>query len=271
MRIENRIPKFYVISETKINEQNLSSALMDFGFTTFDKNWKEKNKGVRVSDVEKLPECLVKFIVKTDHGLNNQDVNLGLSNNESVFLQHSFISVLFKDISYEFTTVISSDNIKNYKILKSSVNVDKISFWVPAEIEVSKAAMIDFGLTFDDIKKRIEIIISEFAKLGKTEEELSMLKEKLGILFPKAVQLDAVISNSVYEWREMILRFTQPNRSDEERFLFLSILRDFKRRYPSSFQDLTLQNIRTGEFFGVDSLDSGDKAWNNFRAVKQRS
>lgn len=269
MRIDNRIPKFYVISESKINEQNLNSALMDFGFTKFDNQWKDKNKGIRVSDNEKLPEYLVKLIVKSDHQLNNEDVNKGLINNESVFLQHSFVTVLFKDISYETTTNISSDNIKGYKILKSNIDTNKMSFWIPKKVEPSKAAMIDFGLTFEDIKKRINIIVEEFAKHGSSQQEQELIRQECSTLFPRAVQLDAVMTNSIFEWREIILRFTQSNRSDEERYLFLHLLRDFKRRYPSSFQDIIVQDIKTGELFGVDSIDGG--GWENFRAIKQRS
>ncbi len=271
MRLENRVPKTYVISESKINEDTLKSALSDFGFSKYEQEWKEKNKGVRVSDNEKLPETLVKLITKGSHNLTNQEVNLGLVANESVFLKHSIITVMFKDISLNVSTNISSDNIKNYEILKSNIDKDKISFWVPGFIEKSKAAMIDYGLAFDDITKRIKNIIDEFEKINTNQEEMQHLSNLLVQLYPQAIQIDAVMSCSLYEWRDIILRFSQPYRLDEERYIFLYLLRDFKRRYPSSFQDIVIENISSNEVFGVDTLDSDNSIWKNFRAVKKRT
>jgi hypothetical protein len=271
MRIENRIPRTYIISETKINEDTFDSALRDLGFPKYTKEWKEKNKGVRISDVEKIPEFLVKAIVKSEHKLNNAEACLGLVANESIFLKYSEATVFFKDISYNAATSISSDNIKSYEMVKSGIDKEKISFWVPGSIEKSKAAMIDFGLTFEDVQKRINIIIEEFEKRNASDEEMAMVKQKALDLLPRAVQIDAIINASMSEWREMLLRYTQPGRDDELRYIYLHLFRDMKRRYPSLLQDLVLQNITNREIFGADTLDAQETIWQDFRVVKQHT
>jgi hypothetical protein len=126
---------------------------------------------------------------------------------------------------------------------------------VPPQITKNKETLIEYGLIYRDFGNHIHKIMNIDNKLINS----------LVSLLPLNTQTNGFLNCNLLEWKNLILNNTKSSSSAENKYVFLKILKDFKRRYVNLFSDIKLISAEDNGIYGIDSIDEDN--WYNFYAT----
>ena len=271
--VQNNIPKFYIVSDTKINPQTLEKYLEESGKTHILKEWVENNPdSQKISSLEKHLEITGRsFGVYTDLKTTNAGyLKEILKNPYSQFLlQQANVNVFFENISINFLFLIMRLQIDNLNLINERITLDKLGFWLPPMMDqpAQKDAALKFGFACSGLAQKIEELMT-FYHFHVLEKENPNLAEKIRSnimrLMPVSAQFNLGINASLLSWRQLLVRASDFLSEDEMRYVFLNLSREFKARYFSVFQDVVLEDMQGGQF-GLDTLRTDDLAWYKYK------
>jgi hypothetical protein len=271
--VQNNIPTFYVVGDTKINPQTLEKFLKESGKENILTNWIENNPDAqKVSQLEKFIELTGRsFGVHTDMKADNANyIKELLKNPYSQFLfQQANVNIFFQNISINFLFLMMRLQVENLNLVNEKINLDKLGFWLPPIMDQpnQKDAALKFGLGCTDLAQRIEELLT-FYHYHVIEKENPSMAEKLRSnimrLMPVSAQFNLGVNTTLLSWRQLLIRSTDFLSEDEMRYVFLNLARELKVRYFSIFQDCVLEDIG-GKQFGLDSLRTEEKAWYKYK------
>jgi len=273
--VQNNIPKFYVIGDTKLNTQTFEKYLEEAGKSSIFKEWMKNNpEANKISSLEKQLELTGRcFGVFSDLKANNAEyMKQILKNPYSHFLlQQTNVNVFFENVSINFLFLIMRLQIDNLALINEKITLDKLGFWLPPMMDqpAQKEAALKFGLTCNKLAQGIEELLT-FYRYNVLEKENAAVAEKIRSnimrLMPVSAQFNLGINTSIVSWRQLLIRATDFLSEDELRYVFLMLAREFKTRYYSVFQDCVLEDT-AGKQLGLDSLRTGtdDKAWYKYK------
>jgi hypothetical protein len=271
--VENNIPKFYIISDTKINPQTLEKYLEESGKSDILKKWIENNpESQKVTSLEKHLEITGRaFGLYTSLNVNNAEyMKEILKNPYSQFLfQQANVNIFFENISINFLFLVMRLQIEGLNLINEKITLDKLGFWLPPMMDQpsQKEAALKFGLACSGLAQKIEELMT-FYQFHIIEKDNANLAEKIRSnimrLMPVSAQFNLGINTTLSSWRQILIRASDFMSEDEMRYIFLSLAREFKIRYYSIFQDIVLEDIN-GKQFGLDTLRTEDKAWYKYK------
>lgn len=271
--VENNIPKFYIVGDTKINPQTLEKYLQESGKDSILKKWLESNPdSQKISQLEKFVEITGRaFGIHTDlKGDNATYLKELLKNPYSQFLfQQANVNIFFENISINFLFLIMRLQVENLNLVNERINLDKLGFWLPPIMDQpnQKDAALQFGLGCTGLAQKIEELLT-FYQYHIVQKDNPSLAEKLRSnimrLMPVSAQFNLGINTSLLSWRQLLIRSTDFLSEDELRYVFLNLARELKVRYYGIFQDCVLEDIN-GKQFGLDSLRTEEKAWYKYK------
>jgi hypothetical protein len=271
--VQNNIPKFYIVSDTKINPQTLEKYLEESGKKNILTEWVENNpESQKISSLEKHLEITGRsFGVYTGLKANNAAyMKEVLKNPYSQFLfQQANVNVFFENISINFLFLIMRLQIENLNLINEKITLDKLGFWLPPMMDQpsQKDAALQFGLACTGLAQKLEELMT-FYHYHILEKENPNLAEKIRSnimrLMPVSAQFNLGINTSMLSWRQLLIRATDFMSEDELRYVFLNLAREFKTRYYSVFQDVVLEDMQSKQY-GLDTLRTEDKAWYKYK------
>jgi hypothetical protein len=273
VQITNNIPKFYIVSDTKLNPQTLEKFLKESDKEHIHQKWIENNPdSQKISGLEKHLELTGRiFGLHTDFkGTNAEYIKEILKNPYSHFLlQQANINIFFKDVSLNFLFLAMRLQIENLNLINEKITLDRIGFWLPPMMDqpAQEEAALKFGLGCTELGKKIDELLT-FYHFHILEVENKVLAEKIRSnilrLLPLSAQFNLGINTNVLAWRQLLVRSTDFLSEDEMRFVFLQMARELKTRYYSIFQDCVLEDIN-GKQYGLDTLRTEEKAWYKYK------
>jgi hypothetical protein len=271
--VENNIPKFYIVGDTKINPQTLEKYLSENGKDSILKEWVENNPdSQKISSLEKFLEITGRtFGVYRDFkGTNAAYLKEIIKNPYSQFLfQQTNINIFFENVSINFLFLIMRLQIENLQLINEKITLDKLGFWLPPIMDQAsqKEAGLKFGIGCSDLAQKVEELMT-FYHYHILEKDNPQLAEKIRSnimrLMPLSTQFNLGINTTISSWRQLLIRGTDFLSEDELRFIFLHLAREFKTRYYGAFQDFVLED-NTGKQFGLDTLRTEEKAWYKYK------
>jgi hypothetical protein len=273
IKVENNLPKFYIVSDTKINPQTLEKYLEESGKSHILKEWLENNpEAAKISSLEKHLEItgrtfgLYPELKATNAGYMKEI----LKNPYSQFLfQQANVNIFFENVSINFLFLVMRLQIENLSLINEKITLDKLGFWLPPMMDQpsQKDAALNFGLACTGLAQKLEELMT-FYQFHVLEKENAHLAEKIRSnimrLLPVSTQFNLGINTSISSWRQLLIRASDFLSEDEMRYIFLNLAREFKTRYYSLFQDCVLEDI-AGKQLGLDSLRTEDKAWYKYK------
>lgn len=258
MDIKNKIPKTFIIADTKCNEQTFNSLLKEHSKEPLYKEWQENNVGEAIPDSEKIPELCRSLLDNSELSPKNQTFH---ASSDLSSLDIVSCTVYFKNTSIQLLQKIILQ-YNSVKLLKSPITANEISFWVPRLIENNKTALFEYGMMFANLGDRVNKIKATLNYDNLPSREKSRVEYEILTLLPQAVQVDFILNLTFKDWIQLIYTNTQPDKSDEERFVFLMLFKGMKFKYSNMFQCLNLVSIDGYEPFGIKSLT--EENWDMF-------
>lgn len=261
--IKNVLPSFHIIAETKLIEEGVRGF-----FNTSDQRFytslEEKNKN-KITDVEKMVEVvgnISKKLPSRSVQNNREYINKIKSINEEI-LKHTQISIAFNNVSQTFIDLFYK--MRNpIEITQRELEKEELKFWLLPTYEDDEKLAFKFAELFESYGKLKESLEVELAK--KSERNAEKDFEAIKRLLPNTYALDAVMTSSLYTWREVIFEYTNFSYDDEIRYVLLFLAKTLKNRYQNAFHDLVLVD-REGAILGLDSLKVDGKIWRNARVT----
>lgn len=269
MKIENDFPKFYIIAETKINNQSIENGAQICEIN-YDKKWlnewKKRNINISCSDIEKLLEYFY-FILNNENNISTKnclEFNKYILENEldfyNMYLKHIYVTVLFVNTSFVFLTHLNDFN-GLYK--SSNVNIKKINFWLPSILDNEKEIAFEIGKSLVDFVNNIEIYHRKIFEKYNNNLLKNKIDEFLDYILPKSVTYTSIVSANLYDWKEFIINKTQFNCHDEIRYILMHLLRTFKMKWPTLCDDIMLCD-NNGIIYSIDSLITSNSEYQKF-------
>jgi hypothetical protein len=273
IKVENNIPKFFVLGDTKLNTQTFESYLEDNGSKNFSAKWLNQNPDSnKISSSEKFVEYMGRMFSIYEHQeiSNSEYLKQVLANPYSHYLlQQANINVLFKNISVNFLFLLLRTQIDGMNLINSKISLEKLGFWLPPSMEqvTQKEAALKFGLACTGLAQKIEELMT-FYSYHALEKDSPQVAEKVRAnmlrLMPLSTQFYLGVNLNILGWRQLLLKASDFLSEDELRFVFLFLAKEFKSRYYGFFQDCVLEDNQ-GNTFGLDTLKAEDLAWYKYK------
>lgn len=271
--VQNNIPKFYIVGDTKLNPQTIEKFLQESGKEGIMKKWIENNpEAQKISPLEKFLEINGRaFGIHTDLKASNTEyMKEVLKNPYTQFLfQHANVNIFFQNVSLNFLFLMMRLQIDNLNLINEKITLDKLGFWLPPIMDQAsqKEAALKFGVACGEMAQKIEELITYY-NYHIIEKENAALAEKIRSnimrLMPISVQFNLGINTTILSWRQLLIRATDFLSEDEMRFIFLTLAKELKTRYYSIFQDCVLEDM-SGKQYGLDSLRTEENAWYKYK------
>lgn len=273
MKIENDYPKFFIVSETKINSQSFEQCSqqceLSYDYQWLSK-WKKTNINTVCSDLEKIPNFF-SFLINSeekDTSKNCIDFNKHIMKNNINFyndcLKHMYITVVFVDVSYVFLSELKDFN-GVYKI--SNTNMKKINFWLPSLLENEKDIAYEIGKLLVNFVENIKEYYQKILKKYENVFPQKKINEFFRYVMPQSFIYSCIISGSLYDWKNFIVNKTQFHCPDELRYVLMHLLRLFKMKWPTLCDDIMLCDQKD-TIYSIDSLITSDFSYQNFCVKK---
>lgn len=264
MKIENKIPKVFVISETKINPQSSENAIKEVKNVNWQEVWKKRNLNTQLTDMEKIPEIISEITQKFENdNLKTEEYNkelLAIINDESPFL-HLFVSVAFINVSRQFS--FSFQNF-NGSITVGTPHLETFSFWVPPSFETDKELLFEYGKVMHQYMNEVEKLQAK--AIQKNKDFVVKTLQAVVNMHPSVSQLNIVATTHINEWKKYILNNTAFTAPDENRYVFCQLFRLFCLKWPTLFSDLQLVDL-DGNRFEVDTLQSNPHIFKGLQVI----
>lgn len=255
LKVNNKLPKVKILSETKINPQSLDEFMEEANITS---EWSDKqtsrNLNEKLSDLEKFPEVI--------HCLRNEIPTSTFEFNKTInrsLLKNIFVSIGLLNVSQDLVFEISQTTTLQ---IQTKHLDSEISFWVnPCLMDNDKAAIF-YGMAISETSDKVDELrrFIENVSEGTKEEKDRAVKK----LYPMSSQIHCIISGSLYDWQKLIYEGTDFNKLDELRFVLIELTKKLKLKFKSLFYNFILVNEK-GEEFGLDTVNSEDNAWRRYK------
>lgn len=267
MKIKKEIPAWYIIGDTKINQNSFQRLSDENGDTEFETRWLHNNGKLQsISNMEKLLEYLAnEFLeIPNKEGLpNHKFIEKNFNKLEPLF-DNFFVTVYIKNISHRFIKEMLLSKINNFSINQKTSS--DLSLWLPPICQENEKLQIHYGYLVGEILKSIDEFTVKGNEFGADKKKL--IEAALNMM-PQAQHCKASVSASILTWRKLFLEKTTFGTDDETRYVFMHLCRDMKMRYFSFFMDIVAESD-TGQQLGVDTIVSDSNIWNKFRLTKLR-
>lgn len=256
--IKNVLPTFYIIAETKINEDGIRAFFKDD--PKFFTNLEEKNRA-KITDSEKLIEVVGNIVRKlpSNSTANNKDYIFKLKQIQSSILRHTHITVAFNNVSQTFIDKFYRMRV-NMEIHQRELEDEKLKFWLLPTFEDNEKLAFKFAEIFDSYGALKQNLINELSK--QKDRNVDKDIECVRRLIPNTYALDAVVTTDLLTWTEIILEYTDYQYDDEIRYVLLFLAKALKQRYSNALYDLILVE-KGNSALGLDSLKIDGKIWRN--------
>jgi hypothetical protein len=259
MKIKKQIPEWFIIADTKLNQQTFMRYI-ESSIPDFEEKWiKANGKAQNVAQSEKMLDAIGRDFsnVKTD-GPTNEVILKNFSKLEPLF-EHFTISILFSNASHKFIESASING--NLKITK--IPLEDLSIWLPPQFESTNLQNI-YGQMIGEIFKVIDTFTKDSKANGVSDVDV---KQTALSMMPLAQQSKALITGTITEWRKVLLQLSAFEQDAENRFISLQLCRDLKMRYLSFFYDFALETIEKKQL-GLDSLNN-EGFWKTAKLIKK--
>ncbi|MCS7317454.1 MAG: hypothetical protein NZZ41_03915 [Candidatus Dojkabacteria bacterium] len=267
MEVENDYPKFFIISETKINFQSLDNCfheIFENEKLSWNDKWKRRNNNLTISDMEKLTEVFFEFT-------NNEAINkmtteefnkLYVCKNKKMqlVLDHLYVTVVFTKCSKNFSFLFQTFE---GKVIFSKYLNKKLNFWLPSVLEKEKEIAFEVG---SQIVNYVEVIEKIFEKLKNKNYANEKIQECIEYAIPQCATLNVIASGSLNNWKKFIIENTSFSSLDESRYVFMNLLRLFKMKWSSLLLDVVLLDEKN-EVFNIDSIITSSDSYKKFRTA----
>lgn len=266
MGVKNVIPKTYIIAETKIDEAAIRSFLEEVEEPAWQKRWLNNE----LSDGEKVVDLSCSYCenINPSVEINSEQIliDLGKKNTLNSFLNHAKVTVLFHKVSFIFCKKILESKV-DMDVNFQDINFGDMGFWYPPSFGILPELAIGFGETvkqYDDLKQYLSTKIEQLESNDRKEKNKAIMD--IARLFPTTTQINGVITTGLGNWFKCFETFCQFDSDHELRMVFLNLASKFKKRYPSIFKNMVMEN-KNGNQFGFDSLKESHNAWQNYQIV----
>lgn len=242
-------PNVFLVGETRIIEDQLQAYLDHVGAPEWTSD--------APSDAERLSEVYGRVCYRSfAPGLNPNVTRVREGNapylghviavgHGSVF-EHAMLNFIFTDVSRVFThelvrhrsgVAISQESLR-------FVRLDRISAYVPMEIQENEEGMTLFAQTIE----QLEAVQTTLAKLYDIENATTFdRKKKLTSAFrrvaPEGIATTIGWSCNFRTLRHVIERRTDPAAEEEIRRVFAQVYTIVAQRYPNVFADYTVEMV----------------------------
>jgi hypothetical protein len=263
MKIRKENPTWYIIGDTKINNQSFQKYYEQVGFD-FELNWiKANGKAQTVSHAEKLLEFLAfDFLgIKNEKPLpSNEFITANFAKLEPLF-DHFSITIVLDEVSHQFITNVLLQKLSNYHINQKLYH--DMSMFLPPAFE-RPVVSSTYGRTIGEICGNIDKFTEEALKNNVAPEDA--LKAATALM-PLAQHSKVIITASMSNWRSLLLSLSKHSSDIETRYVMMHLCRDLKMRYFGFFCDLALE-ATDGKLYGLDSI-SNEGFWKKVSVVKK--
>jgi hypothetical protein len=262
VEVNNNLPTVQIVSEVKINLQSLNQFMKK---AKISQDWNDevhkRNLNTNYSDVEKIPEAVSALHKNIKTPINEFNIDV----NEKV-LKSIPITLGLNHVSKQFIFELNQLN-KSFEIFSSDFDTKEISFWAnPCLLDKANAAYF-YGNSLGESGKRVDSLI-EYLE-NSTEGTIAEKEKASKRLIPVAAQVHCFITGSLFDWMKSVIECTDFDKLDEMRFIFIEITRKLKLKYSSLFFKYVLCNSKNEEF-GLDTVNSIDNGWRNYKVVSSR-
>jgi len=242
-------PKVFLIAETKLDNEGLLEYLKDLN--VLDYSWSAP------SDSEALCEMMGRLCYRSfKPGLNpnvtkvrtGNDVYLKniINTGHGSVLEHASVSFIFKDVSRVFThelvrhrsgVAISQESLR-------FVRLDKLSAYVPIQIEENEEAMSLFMDTFDKLEE-VQKQLADIYDIENTDDFAR--KKELTSAFRRVAPIGLATTIgwtcNMRALRHIIELRTSPHAEIELRVVFAKVFDIVKDKYPNIFGDYKVEMV----------------------------
>jgi hypothetical protein len=262
--IKNVLPTFYIIAETKINEDGVRG-FFNKEKPSFFTSLEEKNK-IKISDSEKVVETIGNIcrIIPSEHMKNNKEYVLVVNDNFPSLLNHTHVTVAFNNVSQTFIDKLHRMHAK-IEIHQRELEKEELKFWLLPTYEDNEKLAFRFAELFESygtLKAKLEEELKNNSSRN-IEKDLDSIKR----LLPNTYALDAVVTANLSTWKEIIIKYTDFIYDDEIRYVLLFLAKAFKQKYANLMQKVVLIE-KSGNNIGLDSLKIDGKIWRTSKIVE---
>ena len=256
--IKNYIPSSYILSESFPNENGIREYFNTVDKKSFYTSLEEKSSKEKTSALEKSVEIIGNALEVLDSSSirNNKDYLVQLKALEKEFiLNHSTSTVMFSDVSNDFTNILQSFQL-HYRIDRSEFK-NELKFWLTPEYSSKKELALAFADMLARFAKFKDNIMEKFGMSSSNEIKRFM---------PSSYGINAVVTAGMKNWKDILLRGTGFDCDNEVRFVLINLSKTFKARHSNLFMNMMLED-KEGKKFGFDTLKSSEDAWTKYRIV----